>query len=703
LSIDRSAKRILSEAVTVWHFQDPWDEARTCSLMTKDRVQLGKWLGDAFAGASYARGGDGFVAEFTGGSLEVQGVHREPRGKELSLCVRVNFTREQDAHLVTRCTTAGALIYGLRAVYSDEGLQLLFELHTDWRPESLLLTTPLGLIEPGAWHDLIVTYDGPHLRFYVDGILVDEEWPIGSPQYRVDDHLLIGVGPGEQQASCEFNGMIDHIAIWDAALSDEEIVVLSGGAEQVEIRRSTVYGTEQPANLQYWKPAGHNTGVGDCMPFYHEGRFHLFYLFDRRAHRSKWGLGAHQWAHASTPDLIHWQHHPFAIQITEEWEGSICTGSTLYADGAYYCFYATRMPERSTQPLGVAISTDGIHFEKRPRLGFLSAPYDPRPARDPCVFLDEETGEFHMLVTTELQTPAVDGRGGCLAHLVSRDLLHWEQTDPFLVPGYADQPECADYFAWHGWYYLIFSSQGIARYRMSRSPYGPWRKPKFDQFDGAHVRVMKTAPFTGDRRIGVAFLSNGPYAGKAIFREIVQHADGTLGTRFPPEMVPQGCRIADCKVEALTEGVSFSDQRIRIQAIEGFGSAMVTDIPRNLFLEAVVKPEAGSASFGICVRGYGKHSGGCELRLEPNRQSVSLRCARKAVGHGGEHVAIDAVEGLDAPFSIQLVAQDDIIDVCIGQRRTLAVRLGTPPEGERLFFFVQNGEVTFDSIVIRQI
>jgi len=49
-------------------------------------------------------------------------------------------------------------------------------------------------------------------------------------------------------------------------------------------------------NIQNWSPEGLNTGVGDVMPFSHDGTFHLFYLFDRRGHESKWGLGAHQWA-----------------------------------------------------------------------------------------------------------------------------------------------------------------------------------------------------------------------------------------------------------------------------------------------------------------------------------------------------------------------------------------------------------------------
>ena len=147
-----------------------------------------------------------------------------------------------------------------------------------------------------------------------------------------------------------------------------------------------------------------------------------------------------------------------------------------------------------------------------------------------------------MLVTACLEDWPIEGRGGCLAHLVSSDLKRWENQDPLIVPGLPGVPECPDYFAWNGWYYLIFSNEGVARYRMSREPFGPWYRPKVDTLDGPAARVMKTAPFTDGRRLGVAWIgtrrenkNDGPFqfGGNAVFRELIQHDDGTLGTKFP--------------------------------------------------------------------------------------------------------------------------------------------------------------------------
>ncbi|HXF64536.1 MAG TPA: hypothetical protein VNK95_23095, partial [Caldilineaceae bacterium] len=114
--------------------------------------------------------------------------------------------------------------------------------------------------------------------------------------------------------------------------------------------------------MQYFKPAGGSFFVGDCMPFYHNGIFHLYYLLDENHHQALNGLGGHQWAHASSPDLVHWTHHPLALPMTEPEEVSICTGSVFYHDGCYYGFHAVRRPDRS-QRLGLATSPDGIHFQ----------------------------------------------------------------------------------------------------------------------------------------------------------------------------------------------------------------------------------------------------------------------------------------------------------------------------------------------------
>jgi hypothetical protein len=692
------------DAAAVWHLSDLTDSAGgNSSLAIQGDVQVGVELEGAEREASLARGGDGRVAVFEGGYLSADqgsGGELNLAGSAMSLCLRLRDpSGEWNTPLLAKHGGHGKLTYSLFSTDLGSGVALGFELGTDWHERPLQLSIPVRLIGPTDWHDVVVRFTGPTLELFVDGALVDEEWPIGSLRHGNAEPCLISAESSDGKVKSGFRGMIDHAALWDRALTDEEIVALSGGAERVAKREREILGPEPPV-CQYWRPRGHNTGAGDCIPFFHEGRFHLFYLFDRRRHQSKWGLGAHQWAHASTTDLVHWEHHPLAVPITEQWEGSICTGSAFFHDGRYYAFYAARMFDGSAARLQAATSTDGVRFEKTPHFVTLGPPYVPGPGRDPVVFRDQRTGLFHMLVTTELVSPPVAGHGGCLADLVSTDLRDWKQQAPFIVPGYTGQPECPDYFEWSGWYYLIFSNDGVARYRLSRNPLGPWQRPAVDVLDGPQARVMKTAAFTGGRRIGAAFLGDGGYGGNVLFREITQDADGSLATKFPAEIIPATGQAARLESEALTPGVAFGGNAVRLSAVEGFCVGALNTAPRDYRLTFRVVPEPDSSVFGVCVRGSGAYATGQELRFEPLRRKVGWRRPDSNSVEEHEGTSLHNVEGLDRPFDVDLIAKGDILDVCIDHRRTLVMRAPRDLNGDRLFFFAQNANVRFEAIAV---
>ncbi len=450
--------------------------------------------------------------------------------------------------------------------------------------------------------------------------------------------------------------------------------------------------------MHYFKPERADQFVGDCMPFFHDGVFHLYYLLDEEHHSALGGLGGHQWAHASSPDLIHWTHHPLAIGITEDGEGSICTGSTFFHDGTYYGFYATRRRDQ-TQHLSLATSADGIHFTKTRPNPLASPPdgYNPYHYRDPFVFRDEQTGQFHMLVTAWRDDYALPTLSGCLAHLTSSDLIHWESQEPFLIPGYPGAPECADYFFWNGWYYVLFSNGLVTRYRMARAPFGPWVRPAADILDAPLSRVLKTAPFTGNRRIGAAWLGTREnnrdaghvqWGGHTLFRELVQHEDGALGTRFVPEMLPAGAAPLALTLTPLTTGVAGEPERFHLAADEGLAVAALASVPLCAQLTARIIPDTGVGTFGLRVRGAGRFESGYDLRFSPHERKVELFDS-----------AIENVAGLDRPFNLHVALHDDIIDVCVDGRRCMVNRC---PElcGDRLFVFCHNGGITVEGLTV---
>ncbi|GHU73160.1 hypothetical protein AGMMS49992_10860 [Clostridia bacterium] len=472
-------------------------------------------------------------------------------------------------------------------------------------------------------------------RLFQDGLLTDEEWPLGI--------LPKGDWTFDTGEGCDF-----------------ALVPPDPSAVSEDNRRTFA--------MQYYRAPGLNTGVGDCMPYARDGRWCLYYLFDRRGHRSKCGLGAHQFAQISTADLKTWTEHPLAIGITEQWEGSICTGSLIEKDGTHYAFYAVRMSDGSPAKLTCARSQDGVHFTKSGQYFSLRDPYEPVSARDPKVFLGVDQ-QYHMLVTTSLTKP---GRyQGCLAHLVSRDLLYWDQLEPFIVPGYADQPECSDYFEWNGWYYLVFSNFGTARYRMSRQPFGAWQKPTYDILDSVENQVPKTALFQ-NRRLITGFLARmrpkkgselkygeceRSYAGNAITHELFQRDDGTLGVKVVDEIMHHGVSLETRQSLSLTSDTGRLEQSI-------------ADGLRSFHLKGTL---SGSGCFGLTLA----YPGGQEhiIEFSPSSGSVNIsRPGQDFVRADGRNRLENAC-GLSGKIGIDLTVVEDIFDLVFSNGQAMVMRL----------------------------
>lgn len=340
------------------------------------------------------------------------------------------------------------------------------------------------------------------IELYLNGVLKDEDWILGDMDI--------------ENSSC--------------IVCPEDFNISS------ELKKEIISTDPKKISIKGFMPEGHNTYAGDCMPFFHDGKYHLFYLFDRRRHSSKYGLGAHQWAHLATDDLKNWYEYPLAIEIDNQFEGSICTGSFIYNNGKFYAFYAVRMSDGSPAQMTWSVSDDCINFTKTQKIITLSNRFDSASARDPKVFLGDD-GKFHMLVTTSIND---EYHLGALAHLLSDDLENWEeQQEPFLTVDDQAQPECADYFKYGEWYYLIYSLYGQARYLISKKPFSHWEKPENNTIGTVSLRVPKIALFGNDRLIAAGFIPimcDG-YGGEISCLEVFQKPDGSLEFGLVKEMI----------------------------------------------------------------------------------------------------------------------------------------------------------------------
>ena len=327
------------------------------------------------------------------------------------------------------------------------------------------------------------------IELYINGILIDEDWCMGERYFDFSDT----VSPKNEIIVTEYENT-----------ENEQPCVL--------------YSFE---NAEGWRP-GNGVFVGDCMPYRKNDEYHVLYLKDRRHHRSKWGMGAHQWEHISTKDFKIWYVHPMAVPITESWEGSICTGSHIEKDGREYLYYTVRRSNGLPAIISRSISEDGYHFKKDKSIGFtLSDKYNGAVARDPKVFKDEN-GLYHMILTTVL----VKENLGCLAHCISTDLENWQEVEhPIYTVENGDHPECPDYFKFNGKYYLVFSIRGRARYLVSNSPFD-----SFERIDDTLIPcagVPKCAIWDG-KLIFTGFKPIDGYAGTMTFKAATADENGRL-------------------------------------------------------------------------------------------------------------------------------------------------------------------------------
>ncbi len=82
--------------------------------------------------------------------------------------------------------------------------------------------------------------------------------------------------------------------------------------------------------------------------FYHNGRYHLMYLYNRA------GLGF-SWGHVSSTDLLHWRHHPDAIMPGDGDDGCFSGGAFVDDDGSAVLSYWMLWGSRG---IGLAKSND---------------------------------------------------------------------------------------------------------------------------------------------------------------------------------------------------------------------------------------------------------------------------------------------------------------------------------------------------------
>ena len=120
----------------------------------------------------------------------------------------------------------------------------------------------------------------------------------------------------------------------------------------------------------FYKP--HPGVVGDCIPYYADGRYHVFYLRDYRD-PDAYGIGC-GWHHVSTGDVVHFEDHGEALSKgrIDEQDHTVATGCVYTDDhGKHHIFYTGINPyfhteSHRSQALLHATSDDLMAWTKLP-------------------------------------------------------------------------------------------------------------------------------------------------------------------------------------------------------------------------------------------------------------------------------------------------------------------------------------------------
>ncbi|MBR2732083.1 MAG: glycoside hydrolase family 32 protein [Clostridia bacterium] len=150
-----------------------------------------------------------------------------------------------------------------------------------------------------------------------------------------------------------------------------------------------------------------------------KGYYHIFYQHSPHF-ETPWHESMH-WGHAITKDFIHFEELPVALFPDRAYDRDGCwSGTAIVKEDVLYLFYACVQGEK--QAVGVASSSDGIHFEKYSGNPVIASfPPDGSPDfRDPAVCFAD--GKYWCVMASgnrEKQTAV-------LLLYESEDLLHWE-------------------------------------------------------------------------------------------------------------------------------------------------------------------------------------------------------------------------------------------------------------------------------------
>ncbi|KAM0553300.1 hypothetical protein ACHAPJ_007313 [Fusarium lateritium] len=493
--------------------------------------------------------------------------------------------------------------------------------------------------------------------------------------------------------------------------------------------------------------------AADAIPLLVDDTYHLFHLTTPPYTKHHPPRLRSTWWRLQSKDLVNWSRDteptlkPGSHETDPDADG-VWTGAAVFGpSGKMNILYTGYNLSKGGKQVILRIEADdrhGQHFRgKAKEIAFNGdgrAKLEDIDFRDPYVFYNEAESRYWMILASRLAEGPYWSRG-CVALLTSRDLDTWTfEPDPLYSPNDMFCPECPELFTLpNGKWYLVYSrfhgpNAGTV-YRVSDSPYGPFRIPLDDshgRLDGRRWYAAKSCPKSGDPSKRIYFGWLGDYVDEeskwlwggdlGIPRQVSADENGYLRV----EVVPEAKYLYEQTSKTLLTSQIPSELTLRSIGSTGtsFPDLDTTQV-QDSHLDFNIK-RCDAHSFGLLLQVDGTEKGH-RLQITPSRwgtytvalltdfpslddfwaDQYSIHIPRPVDGP-----ELVRHEGIDLSSGVQLFFRGQLLEIFLGGR-SISFRLPqqtvAAPEGEaarsgpshRLGWFVEDGEVELDNISFR--
>ena len=453
-----------------------------------------------------------------------------------------------------------------------------------------------------------------------------------------------------------------------------------------------------PLRPQYHLLPAHNWMNDPNGPIFYRGRYHMFHQYNPQA--AVWGNM--NWAHATSLDMIHWQHEPIALSPTRGGpdRDGVFSGSAVLDNGKPTVIYTAVAPPtndadatlrdgvhtwRETQCLAVAQDDDLRTWQKvaEPIIAAPPAGLVVTGFRDPCVW--REDNQWMLIVGS-----GILHKGGAILLYNSTDLRHWTYLHP-LIEGAptniksknpvdtGEMWECPDFFPLGEKHVLLVSTMGKVRWKVGTYANQRFTAEKEGVVDWGSYYAAKTMLDADGNRIlwgwiqetrpDAELIAAGWAGAMSLPRVLSLNAQNELQMEVAP--------VAR-QLRATLTGINLEQNpTVRQKTLD---SLRIHDLAAELKLELV--PKADKISI--------------HLQSETGQNFATITCANKS---GRRELHVNAITAplpgaVGSPIGLRVFLDGSVLEIFANETTSLTARIYQIPSGPLRLKIDGNAELT---------